>query len=50
MHIAVVVFSVATQLIASEPECIAARVKDRNRECLVGFMDGCITAIYKHGR
>jgi hypothetical protein len=36
------------QLPASEPEWSAARVKDCDRECLVGFMDGYMNAIYKH--
>ena len=38
----------AIQAAASEPEWSSARVKDCNRECLVGFMDGYMNAIYKH--
>jgi len=30
----------AFQMIASEPEWNPSRVKDCDRECLVGFMDG----------
>ena len=33
---------------ATEPEWGPSRVKDCNRECLVGFMDGYMNAIYKH--
>ncbi len=33
---------------AAEPEWSSARVKDCNRECLVGFMDGYMNAIYQH--
>ncbi len=32
----------------AEPEWGPSRVKDCNRECLVGFMDGYMNAIYKH--
>lgn len=35
-------------LAAAEPEWSASRVKACNRECLVGFMDGYLNAIYKH--
>jgi len=44
-----VLFSVAAlQLTATEPEWGPSRVKDCNRECLVGIMDGYMNAIYKH--
>ena len=44
-----VLFSMtAFQAMASEPEWSPSRVKDCNRECLVGFMDGYMNAIYKH--
>ena len=33
---------------AAEPEWGPSRVKDCNRECLVGVMDGYMNAIYKH--
>jgi hypothetical protein len=33
---------------ASEPEWSAARVKDCDRACLVGFLDGYMNAIYRH--
>ncbi len=39
---------VAFQLSASEPEWSANRVKDCDRACLVGIMDGYMDAIYKH--
>jgi hypothetical protein len=38
----------AFQMPASEPEWGPSRVKDCNRECLVGFMDGYMNAIYQH--
>jgi hypothetical protein len=38
----------AFQMMASEPEWGPSRVKDCNRECLVGFMDGYMDALYKH--
>lgn len=38
----------AFHLSASEPEWGPSRVKDCDRECLVGFMDGYMNAIYKH--
>jgi hypothetical protein len=38
----------ATQMPAAEPEWSPSRVKDCNRECLVGIMDGYMNAIYKH--
>ena len=38
----------AALLTATEPEWGPSRVKDCNRECLVGFMDGYMNAIYKH--
>jgi hypothetical protein len=42
-------FSVAAfQLTATEPEWGPSRVKDCNRECLVGIMEGYMNAIYKH--
>ena len=37
-----------TGLAASEPEWSAARAKNCNRECLAGFMNGYMEAIYKH--
>src|SRR5437879_3023987 len=44
-----VFLSLATfQIIAAEPEWNPSRVKDCNRECLVGYMDGYMNAIYKH--
>jgi hypothetical protein len=33
---------------ASEPEWGPSRVKECNRECLVGVMDGYLSAIYKY--
>jgi hypothetical protein len=48
MHIAIAAFSVVTQLIASEPEWSPSRVKDCDRQCLVGVMDGYMNALYKH--
>ena len=48
MHIAIVAFSLAVQMLASEPEWNGARVKDCHRECLVGFMNGYMNAVYKH--
>jgi hypothetical protein len=36
------------QITAAEPEWSPSRVKDCNRECLVGFMDGYLNAIYQH--
>jgi hypothetical protein len=38
----------ASRMTATEPEWGPSRVKDCNRECLVGFMDGYLDAIYKH--
>ena len=38
----------ALPMTAAEPEWSSSRVKDCNRECLVGFMDGYMNAIYKH--
>ena len=38
----------AMQLSASEPEWSASRVKDCDRACLAGFMDGYMNAVYKH--
>jgi hypothetical protein len=38
----------ASPMTASEPEWGPSRVKECNRECLVGFMDGYMNAIYKH--
>jgi hypothetical protein len=38
----------AFQMLATEPDWSASRVKDCDRECLVGFMDGYMNAIYKH--
>lgn len=38
----------ALSLSASEPEWSASRVKDCDRACLVGFMEGYMNAIYKH--
>ena len=35
-------------VLAAEPEWSGSRVKECNRECLVGFMDGYLNAIYKH--
>jgi hypothetical protein len=43
------IFLTAFQLIGSEPEWGPSRVKDCNRECVVGIMDGYLNAIYKHG-
>jgi hypothetical protein len=46
---AVVVLGVtALHIVAAEPEWGPSRVKDCNRECLVGTMDGYMEAIYKH--
>jgi len=39
---------VALQMPAAEPEWSSSRVKDCDRECLVGFMDGYMNAVYKH--
>ena len=36
------------QMPAAEPEWGPSRVKDCNRECLAGFMDGYMNAIYQH--
>jgi hypothetical protein len=44
----VLVSLTAFQLMASELEWGPSRVKDCNRECLVGVMDGYLNAIYKH--
>ena len=38
----------AFQMMATEPEWSRSRVKGCDRECLVGFMDGYMNAIYKH--
>ncbi len=38
----------ALQISASEPEWSPHRVKGCDRECLVGFMDGYMNAIYQH--
>jgi hypothetical protein len=38
----------AFQMPAAEPEWNPSRVKDCNRECLVGFMDGYVNAIYQY--
>lgn len=38
----------ASCLTAAEPEWSSSRVKDCNRECLTGLMDGYMNAIYKH--
>ena len=35
-------------IMASEPEWGPSRVNDCNRDCLVGFMDGYMNAIYQH--
>jgi hypothetical protein len=35
-------------VMASEPEWGPSRVKDCHRDCLVGFMDGYMNAIYQH--
>jgi hypothetical protein len=44
----VLVSMMTFQAMASEPEWSPSRVKDCDRECLVGFMDGYMNAIYKH--
>jgi hypothetical protein len=36
----------ALPITAAEPEWGPSRVKDCNRECLVGFMDGYLNALY----
>jgi hypothetical protein len=38
----------ALPMAAAEPEWSASRVKDCDRDCPVGFMDGYMNAIYKH--
>jgi hypothetical protein len=38
----------AFQMPAAEPEWSPSRVKDCNRECLIGFMDRYLNAIYQH--
>jgi hypothetical protein len=38
----------ALSVLAAEPEWSSSRVKDCNRECLVGFLDGYMNAVYKH--
>jgi hypothetical protein len=38
----------APLLTGTEPEWNPSRVKDCNRECLVGIMDGYMNAVYKH--
>jgi hypothetical protein len=38
----------AWQVAAAEPEWGPSRVKDCDRECLVGFMDNYMNAIYQH--
>ena len=46
---AVALLSMTVSLMtASEPEWGPSRVKDCNRACLVGFIDGYLDAIYKH--
>jgi len=42
------IVAAAFPITAAEPEWGPSRVKDCNRECLVGVMDGYINAIYKH--
>jgi hypothetical protein len=48
LGVGVLLFTTASLMTASEPEWGPSRVKDCNRECLVGFMDGYLDAIYKH--
>jgi hypothetical protein len=36
------------EMAASEPPWDPSRVKDCNRECLLGIMDGYMNAMYKH--
>jgi hypothetical protein len=48
LGVGVLLFTTASLMAASEPEWGPSRVKDCNRECLVGFMNGYLDAIYKH--
>jgi hypothetical protein len=48
MRIAILLLSVTAPMFAAEPEWGASRVKDCDRECLAGVMDGYMNAIYKH--
>lgn len=48
MLFAGVLLGLASHMFAAEPEWGPSRVKPCDRECLVGFMDGYMNAMFKH--
>ncbi len=48
MAVGAILSVMALQMMATEPEWGPSRVTDCDRECLVGFMDGYMSAIYQH--